>query len=336
MSAQVLEYPILTHTMPQIRYSLNGSGPKTLGIDYSRYQPIIDYQQLEADGVKFAIGRCTVGDYYSDTDFVKNWNGFGLTNILRSAYLVVAPAWSAEFNYRPVSAQAHFDNFMRTFEGRIPDLPIVLDCELTRNQTPGTISDLIDDLIWMIEGQFDRLPIIYTRGNWWNENTVPRTSFGLCDLWIARYTTTLTHPWEDNLQYKPRDWDAWTFWQYSEEGTLPGIPTSHVDLDHFNGSLEDLLCYAEDEPVIDPPPIPEPESEILYMAEVVNCTKLNIRERPWYPAGDALDMGDLRVGSVIAVLEEVEQHGNIWVRFGGSNLWAARTYAGYTYLKIVD
>jgi LysM repeat protein len=34
-------------------------------------------------------------------------------------------------------------------------------------------------------------------------------------------------------------WDAWTFWQYSESGSVPGISGS-VDLDYFNGTLSDL------------------------------------------------------------------------------------------------
>jgi len=241
----------------------NGSDPKTFGIDVSKWQGSIDYHQCFQDGVKFAAMRCTVGDYYTDVRFAENWEGFGAAGILRTPYIVVAPAWSAEWNYKRVSAQAHWDDFMKVFGDREPELPIALDCELSRNQSPAYISDLIDELIWMIEGQFNRMPIIYTRGNWWNENTVPRSSFGECDLWIARYNTAIEHPWEDNDIYRPRDWEDWTFWQYSEEGSIEGVPNAHVDLDWYNGTLEHLLEYSELEPVPpdpDPPPV-DPELE---------------------------------------------------------------------------
>jgi GH25 family lysozyme M1 (1,4-beta-N-acetylmuramidase) len=37
----------------------------------------------------------------------------------------------------------------------------------------------------------------------------------------------------------PSQWSTWTFWQFSETGTAPGI-NSKVDLDRFNGASADL------------------------------------------------------------------------------------------------
>jgi lysozyme len=39
----------------------------------------------------------------------------------------------------------------------------------------------------------------------------------------------------------PKPWDAWTFWQYTGHGTVPGIAAS-VDQNRFNGTLEQLLA----------------------------------------------------------------------------------------------
>lgn len=258
-------FPGKAAVMPQYVVSSNGSGPKTFGVDVSRYQTdpdygnTVNYLQCFADGVKFCAIRCTVGDYYSDPFFAEFWDGFHDAGILRTAYIVVAPAWSKEYNYKPVSALAHWEKFLNTFEDRIPDYPIVLDCELVRNQTAAYISELINDLIWLINEKFGRMPIIYTRGAWWNTNTISKTSFGLCDLWIARYNEAIDHPWADNPVYKPRDWDEWLFWQKVEEGTIAGIPDSHVSFDYFNGTLEDLLVYADSVPEPDPDPDPDPE-----------------------------------------------------------------------------
>jgi len=44
----------------------------------------------------------------------------------------------------------------------------------------------------------------------------------------------------------PRGWFQWTFWQYSEKGRVNGINAS-VDLNLFNGSLEELYQFAGSE-----------------------------------------------------------------------------------------
>jgi lysozyme len=77
------------------------------------------------------------------------------------------------------------------------------------------------------------------------------------DLWLAQYTTGLP-TW-------PRStYPQWTLWQYSETGTIDGITGSKVDLDHFNGSVQELLDWispAAAAPVKPPAPI-EPEAAV--------------------------------------------------------------------------
>jgi MYXO-CTERM domain-containing protein len=41
----------------------------------------------------------------------------------------------------------------------------------------------------------------------------------------------------------PNGWSGWKFWQYSDSGSVSGIPAT-VDLDEFNGSLADLQAFA--------------------------------------------------------------------------------------------
>jgi LysM repeat protein len=41
----------------------------------------------------------------------------------------------------------------------------------------------------------------------------------------------------------PRGWFQWTFWQYSEKGRVNGI-NANVDLNVFNGTLEELYKFA--------------------------------------------------------------------------------------------
>lgn len=51
-------------------------------------------------------------------------------------------------------------------------------------------------------------------------------------LWIADY--------RGNAQPEvPGGWSHWTFWQYTDRGTIPGIP-GPTDINHYNGSHADL------------------------------------------------------------------------------------------------
>jgi LysM repeat protein len=59
-------------------------------------------------------------------------------------------------------------------------------------------------------------------------------------LWIAQYPSHYTPGMSPAL---PRGWFKWTFWQYSDKGRINGV-NDFVDLDLFNGNLEELYEFA--------------------------------------------------------------------------------------------
>ncbi|OPX16964.1 GH25 family lysozyme, partial [Gordonia sp. i37] len=75
--------------------------------------------------------------------------------------------------------------------------------------------------------------ILYTYPKFWDTAMGGTTEFGDPPLWIASY----------NGQSAPEmphgGWSTWTFWQYTDSGQLPGIPTP-VDLNRFNGTTPQL------------------------------------------------------------------------------------------------
>lgn len=96
-----------------------------------------------------------------------------------------------------------------------------------------------------------RPPIIYTAASFWNENVasaLPDPAWAQkYPLWIAHYTGAP----QPSL---PRSWGTWTFWQYSDKGSLPGI-TSRVNLNRFNGTIEQLQTFARppaERPIAEP------------------------------------------------------------------------------------
>jgi lysozyme len=57
-------------------------------------------------------------------------------------------------------------------------------------------------------------------------------------LWVADFKSA-------ELPLIPAQWSTWTFWQFSETGTVPGI-NSKVDMDRFNGTPADLQMLGKD------------------------------------------------------------------------------------------
>jgi hypothetical protein len=66
-------------------------------------------------------------------------------------------------------------------------------------------------------------PIIYTTADWWQECTGSTGKFPHDPLWLAAFGGT--------APTVPSPWQNWTFWQYDNAGSVPGI--GHTDLDYY-------------------------------------------------------------------------------------------------------
>lgn len=82
---------------------------------------------------------------------------------------------------------------------------------------------------------------IYTGFYYWKENTlgvrIPAESlqyFRQYTLWIANYGV--------DAPLVPKPWTDWTFWQYTDngDGHLYGVESLNIDLNYFNGTLEEF------------------------------------------------------------------------------------------------
>jgi hypothetical protein len=76
------------------------------------------------------------------------------------------------------------------------------------------------------------VPIIYTTANWWHTCTKDSTAFGSDPLWVAA--------WGPSPAPLPSGWRAWTFWQYTSRGRVPGID-GNVDVSYFGSAVVRLL-----------------------------------------------------------------------------------------------
>lgn len=198
------------------------------GIDVSYYQGTIDWQSVKEAGTGFAFARATYGTTKVDPKFSVNWQVMRNAGVMRGAYhFFVAVEDALE--------QANF--FINTVGSLSSgDLPPVLDVEAGS----GTSGSLVNDVqTWLsaVEQKLGVTPMIYTAPSYWNEYMT--SGFGKYPLWVAEYGVTTPK--------SVKGWGEWTFWQHSQSGTVAGIEGT-VDLDYFNGSLSELLAFANSSP----------------------------------------------------------------------------------------
>lgn len=191
------------------------------GIDVSHWQGAIDWRAVEADGIAFAFAKATEGATFTDPAFTANWAGMGGTRILRGAYHYFRPQTDA-------AAQAA--HFLRTVQLGASDLPPVLDVEVTDGRDRATL--VAGVLAWLdaVERGTGKRPIVYTYQNFYD--TYLAGSLAGYPLWIARYGGVAP------------SLSGWTFWQYSDAGSVAGVPAA-VDLDRFNGSEAELRAFVQ-------------------------------------------------------------------------------------------
>ncbi len=205
-------------------------GATVEGIDVSVWQGSVDWAAVKQSGIAFAIARVSYGTS-KDTWFDTNWSGMKSAGLVRGAYQFFLPQQDA-------IAQA---DLMLKAIGQLGagDLPPVLDVEDTGGQSAATITNKIHQWADHIEAAIGKKPIIYTGKYFWQDN-VASADFSSYPLWIPNYSF--------NCPNLPDGyWNDWLFFQYTSTGSVPGV-SGNVDRNKFNGTLQDLLNYANSGP----------------------------------------------------------------------------------------
>ena len=206
----------------------NGSG-NVRGIDVAHYQGTVDWKQVCQSGIVFAIAKATDGITYTDPEFATNWAGIKAAGLVRGAYHFFEPVDDA-------TSQAQ--NFLSAVQLAPGDLPPVLDVEI-RPSTVSTSQLWSGVATWLqvVEQHTGRTPMIYTSPTFWDSNS-PDLALTKYPLWLADYAS------QPKL---PNGWTTWHLWQFSQSGSVSGV-TGAVDLDEFNGTLEQFLAFAGGNP----------------------------------------------------------------------------------------
>jgi lysozyme len=208
------------------------------GIDVSYWNAGIDWHKVYAAGQRFVFVKASEGERYVDPTFNDNWTGSKSVGLLRGAYHFFRS------NAEPLRQADSFINALKSM-GDLGDLPPAIDLETSDGQPNQRV--ISRARIWMdrVQSALHKKPIIYS-GQYFLQDHFSEPGGGPpawtsdYPLWVAQYPRRYTPGMQPGM---PPGWLQWNFWQYSDKGRVNGI-IDKVDLDLFNGSMEDLYTFA--------------------------------------------------------------------------------------------
>lgn len=196
--------------------------PSVLGIDVSEWQGEIDWQQVKAAGVEFAMIRVgwrgsEQGVLVEDTCARDNFAGASAAGVKIGAYFFSQAITSEE----AVEEANYLLSFVKDWN---VEMPVVYDWEFidaesrTGNMDPRTLTDCTKAFCDTVSAAGYQ-PMVYFNTNHSRENIYIRE---LTDypFWLARYDTVLDYPYKVDM------------WQYTESGSVPGI-SGNVDINLY-------------------------------------------------------------------------------------------------------
>lgn len=200
------------------------------GIDVSHWQGPIDWTQVAAAGKLFAIAKATQGRSYVDPMYAINKAGAELNGIAFGAYHFADPDNTAN------DAILEADHFVDTAQLGPGNLIPVLDIERTGGLTQAQVTQWILDWLGRVTERMGVRPMVYTSPNGWLNRTGDTSAVaqaGYTVLWVAHWGVS-------EPRVPAADWGGfgWTFWQYTSDGSVPGID-GRVDLDWYESSSFD-------------------------------------------------------------------------------------------------
>jgi GH25 family lysozyme M1 (1,4-beta-N-acetylmuramidase) len=202
------------------------------GVDVSHWQGTIDWSAVAGSGIRFAFVKATEGicptctAYYTDATYATNRAGANAHGIVIGAYDFAQPSLVAG------SAKADADYFVATAMPAMGDLAPVLDLEVTNNLSVANLTAWVKAWVAEVYAKTGVRATLYTSPAFWAKCMGGTSWFatnGYPVLWLAHWTTG-----QPTIPGATWGGNGWTFWQYSNQGSVPGIH-ARVDLDRYAG-----------------------------------------------------------------------------------------------------
>lgn len=190
------------------------------GIDVSEWQGNIDFSQVKDSGIDIVYIRTGEGSNYIDAYFNTNYKNAKAAGLNIGFYHYVTATTPEE-----AIEQAKF--FVSLTKDLDPNCKLAMDFESFGSLNNGEINTIASTFLQTVKELSGKDVIIYS--DTYNAINTWNNSLTIYPLWVAEYDVT-----------EPRANDKWNHWvgfQYSDAGTVPGINTTSVDLDHFTPDI---------------------------------------------------------------------------------------------------
>jgi GH25 family lysozyme M1 (1,4-beta-N-acetylmuramidase) len=212
------------------------------GIDVSHHQDLIDWTQVAASGQRFVFAKATEGRTFVDPMYTTNKAGAEANGIAFGAYHFAQPDDGIDDAIREAD---HFVDTAQLAQGNL--LP-VLDIERTGGLSQAEITSWILTWLGRVTERLGVRPMVYTSPAGWESRTGDTTAIadaGYTVLWVAHWGVA-----EPRLPANEWTGHGWTFWQYDNCGSIPGI-VGCVDVDWYESA--DLGAVTIPSPDVTPP-----------------------------------------------------------------------------------
>ena len=196
------------------------AGPTRRGLDVSAYQEDVDWEQVRAGGFDFVFIRIgyrgySVGDIFPDERARENLAGAKAAGLDVGVYF-----YAQAINTEEALEEAQW--CLDFLAGEHLDLPVVYDWEWvdrsarTGQMDKATLTECAETFCQTIESG-GYAPMLYFNSHV-SRDLLDLEQLAQYPFWLAQYKDQLDYPYQVDV------------WQYTEEGTVPGIQ-GDVDID---------------------------------------------------------------------------------------------------------
>lgn len=186
------------------------------GMDVYNGNGAIDWQTAKENGIEFAMIRAGYGKDAGQMDrrFLENYENAKAAGVPIGVY---------HYSYAtsPENATKEAEYLLSILDGRSFEYPVAYDLEDPSMASLGkeTLTQIAKNFTDKIR-EAGYYPIIYANLNWLR-NYLDMSQLPGVDVWLAQWGVE-----------EPTYQGTYTMWQYTSDGSVPGVPSARVDLNY--------------------------------------------------------------------------------------------------------
>lgn len=189
------------------------------GIDVSEHNGVINWEQVKASGIDFAIIRCGYGMDFSTQDDLQWQRNVSECERLGIPYGVYIYSYATD----TARAKSEAEHVLRLVRGHNLSYPVYFDME--DNSTLNSDLAAIAETFCTTVSNAGYPVGVYANLYWWN-TYLTDARFSQWYRWVAQYNSSCDYA------------GNYSIWQYSSKGSVPGI-SGEVDMNYLIGYPKD-------------------------------------------------------------------------------------------------